>query len=386
MLHLMKCLTKEPTGNILKSSQAGGTNRSRNALQTSQCQQPSNRDGNRGLKLSACNLSPPLVMPPTPGDDMPACYGCWTLIKSPDLQAAHSVEMFANNGKLLPAFGLCLGLLISYAAGQAQNVSKESASWKPMQPQKRQAIVKLDPLGSAAAKSYDPPPEFYRGPGSSSSKLDNTAASFISKPIGSLPPAGGSHGSQISSLNENLSEAYDKWRLGGNIHDRISVGHYSSSGSAGKSYAYESHPYPYDYGTSNGHGYDTGPAPGHGYSSSGEAGVPYHLYRPRPEHAHYPGPPVDYSYSSYPIDSHEIVSHKGSPELSPKALLAKSFLIPLASATVLGIAAALVSNPLLLQLAPVPGIGVGVGVGPTVVGKRRRRRQTVKRVLRLGES
>ncbi|XP_017010827.2 uncharacterized protein [Drosophila takahashii] len=299
--------------------------------------------------------------------------------------------MFAIKGKLLPAFGLCLGLFITLTAAQAQNSSKESESWKPMQPQKRQAIVKLDPLGSAAAKSYDPPPEFYRGPGSSTSKLDSTAAGFISKPISSLPPAGGGGhigygGAQTSSLNENLSEAYDKWRLGGNIHDRISVGHYASSGSGGKSYGYESHPYPYDYGSSNGHGYDQGPAPGHGYSSSGEAGVPYHVYRPRPEPGHYPGPPVDYSYSSYPIDSHEIVSHKGSPELSPKALLAKSFLIPLASATVLGIAAALISNPLLLQLAPVPGIGVGVGVGPSVVGKRRRRRQAGKRVLRSGET
>jgi len=71
-------------------------------------------------------------------------------------------------------------------------------------------------------------------------------------------------------------------------------------------------------------------------------------------------------------------------ELSPKALLAKSFLIPLASATVLGIAAALISNPLLLQLAPVPGIGVGVGIGPSAIGKRRRRRQAVKRVPRSG--
>lgn len=92
---------------------------------------------------------------------------------------------------------------------------------------------------------------------------------------------------------------------------------------------------------------------------------------------------MDYGYSPYPVDSHEIVSHKGTPELSPKALLAKSFLIPLASATVLGIAAALVSNPLLLQLAPVPGIGVGVGVGPPVVGKRRRRRRAARRSRKL---
>ncbi|KAH8300378.1 hypothetical protein KR018_000613 [Drosophila ironensis] len=286
--------------------------------------------------------------------------------------------MFAMPRKLLS----CLGLCLVFALATAQNASQESESWQPMQPQKRQAVVKLDPLGSAAAKSYDPPPEFYRGPGSTSTKTDSAAASFISKPIGSLPPTGGhtSGGSQTSSLNENLSEAYDNWRRGGGVglQDRISVGHYGSSGTAGKSYAYDSHPYPYDYGPAHGHGYEAGPVPGHGYSSSGEAGVPYHLYRPRPDHVHYPGPSVDYSYSSYPADSHEIVSHKGTPDISPKALLAKSFLIPLASATVLGIAAALVSNPLLLQLAPVPGIGVGVGVGPPIVGKRRRRRRAIK--------
>ncbi|KAH8327665.1 hypothetical protein KR074_008430 [Drosophila pseudoananassae] len=292
--------------------------------------------------------------------------------------------MFAFQGKLLPALGLCFCFFLTRAS--AENASQPTDSWKPMQPQKRQAVVKLDPIGSPAAKSYDPPPEFYRGPGSTPSKSDSTAASFISKPIGSLPPSGihsSGAGSQLSSLNENLSEAYDKWRLGGAaLQDRISVGELGSKsvfyGSGGKSYAYDNHPYQYDYGSSHSHGYDSGPAPGHSYSSSAEAGVPYHVYRPRPDQVHYPGPSVDYSYSSYPVDSHEIVSHKGSPDISPKALLAKSFLIPLASATVLGIAAALVSNPLLLQLAPVPGIGVGVGVGPPVVGKRRRRREAIK--------
>lgn len=50
----------------------------------------------------------------------------------------------------------------------------------------------------------------------------------------------------------------------------------------------------------------------------------------------------------------------------PKHCWPKSFLIPLASAAVLGIAAALVSNPLLLQLGTVSGLG-------TIVGKRKRR-------------
>jgi len=91
--------------------------------------------------------------------------------------------------------------------------------------------AKLDKIEDYLLKlqeSLDPPPEFYRGPGSTTSKLDSTAAGFISKPVSSLPPAGaggGGHGgSHISSLHESLSEAYDKWKLGGNIQDRISVG------------------------------------------------------------------------------------------------------------------------------------------------------------------
>lgn len=140
------------------------------------------------------------------------------------------MEMFAIKGKLLPGYALCLGLFVTFAAAQAKNATadSESASWKPLQPQKRQAVVKLEALGSAAAKSYEPPPEFYRGPGSSSSstsKLDSQAAGFISKPIGSLPPVGGVH-SQLSSINDNLSEAYDKWRQGGSLQDRISVGEF----------------------------------------------------------------------------------------------------------------------------------------------------------------
>ncbi|XP_034656155.1 fibroin heavy chain [Drosophila subobscura] len=302
---------------------------------------------------------------------------------------------------------VCLCLWLTAVLAQEQNSTADTdTSWTPLKPpQKRQASS-----GAAAAKSYDPPPEFYRGPGSVQ-KLDSTAAGFISKPIGALPPVGGAGagagaGGAAPGAGESLSEAYDKWRKGGGsrpLQDRISVGHYGSSGggSAGKSFGYEGHPYAYDYGPGHGyeqgvapghgydqgagpqHGYDQGPLPGHGYGSSVEtgAGPPYHVYRPRPEPGHYAGPGVEYTYSSYPLDSHEIVAHKGAPEISPKALLAKSFLIPLASATVLGIAAAFINNPLLLQLAPVPGlgVGVGVGVGPPVVGKRRRRRRAARR-------
>lgn len=66
---------------------------------------------------------------------------------------------------------------------------------------------------------------------------------------------------------------------------------------------------------------------------------------------------------------HEPAAHKSHPDISQKALLAKSFLIPLASAAVLGIAAALVSNPLLLQLGTVSGVAPGAAV----LGKRKRR-------------
>ncbi|XP_017156849.1 uncharacterized protein LOC108165327 [Drosophila miranda] len=293
--------------------------------------------------------------------------------------------MFALKQNLLPvsSFCWCICLWLSLVSAQEQNSSaviQTADSWTPLKPpQKRQASVPLKTaVSSAAAKSYDPPPEFYRGPGSIP-KLDNTAAGFISKPIGAIPLGGTP---KIGGFKENLSEAYDKWRQGGRpLQDRISVGHYGSSGSGsgGKSYAYEGHPYPYDYGPGPAHGYEQGPVPSHEYGSSVEVGgPPYQVYRPRPEPGHYAGPGIEYTYSSYPIDSHEIVSHKGSPEISPKALLAKSFLIPLASATVLGIAAALINNPLLLQLAPVPGLGVGVGVGPPVVGRRKRRRRALR--------
>lgn len=101
------------------------------------------------------------------------------------------------------------------------------------------------------------------------------------------------------------------------------------------------------------------------YYGSGES-IPFDLYN---KGGHYAGEGGEYSYTTYPggSDGQHEATHKGYPELSQKALLAKSFLIPLASAAVLGIAAALVSNPLLLQL------GTVSGVAPAVVGKRKRR-------------
>lgn len=131
------------------------------------------------------------------------------------------------------------------------------------------------------------------------------------------------------------------------------------------SYAYEGHPYEYA-GVGAGHGSYYG-------GSSAETGIPFDVYGSRPVHAshhhvHYPGPSAGGEYAY--LEPHELATHKGHPELSQKALLAKSFLIPLASAAVLGIAAALVSNPLLLQLGTVSGLGGGFA---PAVGKRKRR-------------
>lgn len=130
------------------------------------------------------------------------------------------------------------------------------------------------------------------------------------------------------------------------------------------SYAYEGHPYEYAAGGGGAH------HGGYYGSSSAEMGIPFDVYSARPghgaHHPHYGGSGGEYTY----LEGHDIAAHKGPPELSQKALLAKSFLIPLASAAVLGIAAALVSNPLLLQLGTVSGVGGGLG---PVVGKRKRR-------------
>uniref|UniRef100_A0A1A9ZAY9 Uncharacterized protein n=1 Tax=Glossina pallidipes TaxID=7398 RepID=A0A1A9ZAY9_GLOPL len=103
-------------------------------------------------------------------------------------------------------------------------------------------------------------------------------------------------------------------------------------------------------------------ATGYSVGSEMEENIPFDVYG---ADGQYPGSGGEYSYT-FPIAQKSIAS-KNRSELSHKALLAKSFLIPLASAAVLGIAAALVSNPLLLQL------GTVSSAGPIVVGKRKRR-------------
>ncbi|XP_023170290.1 uncharacterized protein LOC111599008 [Drosophila hydei] len=259
--------------------------------------------------------------------------------------------MHVSNWKLL---GLCLCWCLEL--GSTQNSSH--VVWEPSgTTNKREVANRLDYAGTNIAKSYDPPPEFYRGPGTTVTSSGSSSST--------VSGTSGLGSAQLGSVGESLSEAYNKWRQSAGQHDRISVGHYG--GGAGQaahiqtphghaSYAYEGHPYEYA-GVAAGHG-------GYYGGSSAESGIPFDVYGSRPVHGshhqvHYPGPSAgggsEYAY----LESHELASHKGPPELSQKALLAKSFLIPLASAAVLGIAAALVSNPLLLQLGTVSGLGGG---------------------------
>lgn len=155
-------------------------------------------------------------------------------------------------------------------------------------------------------------------------------------------------------------------------HTIVPLGHYGSSTTGG--YAYESRPYGggqaqhVEYIPSNTH-YGSSAAPSahtsgyYGGSAAGE-GIPFDVYGSK---NHYSGLGGG-DYASYSFsEPHEPAVHKAHPDISHKALLAKSFLIPLASAAVLGIAAALVSNPLLLQL------GTVSGAASSIFGKRKRR-------------
>ncbi|XP_017132194.1 serine/threonine-protein phosphatase 1 regulatory subunit 10 [Drosophila elegans] len=283
--------------------------------------------------------------------------------------------MFACKRQLRIALGLAwFGMSIAVA----QNASDAGVSSR--------AVSQLDLAGSATAKSFEPPPEFYRGRGPGSGGGGGAG-------LETTPLSGSTSHPSLGSVGESLSETYNKWRAGGaNLQDRISVGPYGAAGGGAShaptvsSFASDSHPYPYEYSHSNGAGGGGGLGFGGGNgngggtgayfgSSSVEAGIPFDVYGygSRPGHGagvgHGPYSPPEYAYP-YPLDPHEIAAHKGPGpghhDVSPKALLAKSFLIPLASAAVLGIAAALVSNPLLLQLGTVSGLG-------TIVGKRKRR-------------
>ncbi|XP_022208128.2 uncharacterized protein LOC111064682 [Drosophila obscura] len=254
--------------------------------------------------------------------------------------------MWPTKRKVQPALSLWLSLLSVALAEQASS---------PPDP----ASNSIDSDSSASGKSFATPEEFYRGGGDHSA--ESQAASGLHPSLG--------------RLGESLSEAYSKWRQGAaaGAQKRIIVGHYGGGvASHGQNHVsfesntHNSHPYPYEYNP-HGHG-------GSNYgSSSGEAGgIPFDVYGSRHGaglgHPHYAPAGPEYAYH-YPVEAHDIAAHKGQghTDVSSKALLAKSFLIPLASAAVLGIAAALVSNPLLLQLGTVSGLG------QAIVGKRKRR-------------
>ncbi|XP_036338524.1 uncharacterized protein LOC118748256 [Rhagoletis pomonella] len=268
----------------------------------------------------------------------------------------------------------------------------------------------LSPSGSAtaAAKSYDPPPEFYRGPGSTSQtssipsssvtspgaayhNRDSATSSFVSKPI-TFPDIIGHKKHNSNDPSQQLANSFNNWQQlrGQGAQDRISVKPFSNSEIHGltSGYAHSSaggsahHSYPETRPYADGHYIDYGqPHAGGHYGASGHGGyyggansaeigaIPFDIYGGKGS-GQYAGAGGEYSYT-YPNAPHEVPAHKGPHELSSKALLAKSFLIPLATAAVLGIAAALVSNPLLLQL----GTFSGLPAGATVVGKRRRRRR-----------
>ncbi|BFF93310.1 uncharacterized protein DMAD_11185 [Drosophila madeirensis] len=277
--------------------------------------------------------------------------------------------MWTTKRKVQAALSLWLHLLSVALAGKSSEYS---------------ASNNIDSDSSASGKSFDPPEELYRGGGGHSS--ESQAASGLQPSLG--------------RLGESLNEAYSKWRhahgAGSGAQERIIVGHYggglASHGQNHVSFESNTHghsPYPYEYNTHSSHGgtvgagAGAGASPYYGSSSSETAGLPFDVYGTRHGaalgHAHHYAPAgPEYAYH-YPVESHETATHKGHghSDISSKALLAKSFLIPLASAAVLGIAAALVSNPLLLQLGTVSGLG------QAIVGKRKRR--SVRTPYRLSD-
>ncbi|KAH8376982.1 hypothetical protein KR093_002497 [Drosophila rubida] len=290
--------------------------------------------------------------------------------------------MFGFKRQLLAARSLWL-LCLLFGVPTAWSQNSSTVVWEPSNgsagngnANKREVGSSngLDYAGTNIAKSYDPPPEFYRGPGSTASSGSGTFVGSTGIGISSGSGSGnGIGGHQLGSVGDSLSETYNKWRNGAGVQQRISVGHYGGGSHVPSthgpvSYAYEGHPY--EYAGGGGGGGHHGGGGGYYGSSSAETGIPFDVYGSRPthvsHHSHYGSTGGEYAY----LEPHDLASHKGPPELSQKALLAKSFLIPLASAAVLGIAAALVSNPLLLQLGTVSGVGGGLG---PVVGKRKRR-------------
>lgn len=126
---------------------------------------------------------------------------------------------FKREVRIQPCLWLCL-LAFGWPLSWAQNTSR--VVWEPSQEisnNKRDvssSVNGLDYAGTNIAKSYDPPPEFYRGPGST------TGSSVVSGSGGFVGSTGG--GAQLGTVGEHLSEAYNKWRQGAALQDRISVG------------------------------------------------------------------------------------------------------------------------------------------------------------------
>lgn len=116
---------------------------------------------------------------------------------------ASLVIMFARNRKLRIAIGLIFWTSLAVAqnaSAQYEAVSQRSGN-------------QLDLAGSAIANSFEPPPEFYRGPGSGGGGLENNT------------PISSSGHPSLGSVGESLSDTYNRWRAGGaNLQDRISVG------------------------------------------------------------------------------------------------------------------------------------------------------------------
>ncbi|XP_067634916.1 uncharacterized protein [Eurosta solidaginis] len=238
---------------------------------------------------------------------------------------------------------------------------------------------------SATAKSYDPPPEYYRGTNSASktqtaAASDSGTASFVSKPV-TFPDNNGLTKYSGQDLSQKLASTYDKWQQlqgQGSAQERISVKPFGGGDSHGISsgYTHGTHSHYVDYGGAGGHGGY------YGQSAEVAGGIPLDLYGGGKGSGQYVGNGGEYSYTYPEGGAHEPAVHKDWHHLTKKDLLAKSFLIPLAGAAVLGIAAAFISHPWLLQLGAVSGAPFGA----TVLGKRRRRRDlsAVARAVKAG--
>lgn len=186
----------------------------------------SSRDAyNFRLKLPEPNLSPLRHESPFQCCNVVSCQQGKCFIKSMTWLKANLVAMFEfkREVRIKPRLWLYL-LLLVLPLSWGQNASR--VVWEPSQAttnNKRDVNSGssgngLDYAGTNIAKSYDPPPEFYRGPGSTTgSSASSSTGGFVGSTSG---------GAQLGTVGENLSEAYNKWRQSAVFQDRISVGMY----------------------------------------------------------------------------------------------------------------------------------------------------------------